>query len=256
MKVHFFTLITFIFLSITANAKEITFTEGTNFGISVSPDGKTIAMDIQGIMWTLPASGGTAKAITSGQQPEVREPSWSPDGEKIAFQGYYQNYFHIWTVDKDGSNLKQITSGIFDDREPSWNSDGDTIIFASDRTGNYDIWEVNVNTGEETQLTTHPDDDAHPNKSLDGKRILHTREIKGRYSEVILNVGGKEAMLFRSEQTSYFRPAWSADNKGFSYISNNGNDIKLNLIKDVNSRDAQINSTIIDQGDLFPFRAA
>ena len=262
MKLYFYTLIAVIFFQVTATADEVTFSEGTNFGISVSPDAKTIAMDLQGIMWTLPINGGVAKAITSGQQPEVREPSWSPNGKKIAFQGYFQNYFHIWTVDKDGKNLKQITAGKFDDREPSWNSDGETIIFASDRTGNYDIWEINLSTGKETQLTTHPDDDAHPNKSLDGMKILHTREIKGRYSEIILNVGGKEAMLFRSEQTSYFRPSWSADNNGFSYISNNGNDIKLNFINDVNSRKVQVNSTryenstAIDQGDIFPFRAS
>ncbi len=255
MNIRFVTIITFIFLSVTANAKEITFSEGTNFGISVSPDGQTIAMDIQGIMWTLPVKGGKAIPITSGQQPEVREPSWSPDGKKISFQGFNDNYFHIWTVDKDGKNLKQITFGKYDDREPSWNKDGNTIVFASDRTGNYDIWELNLKTDALSQLTSHPDDDAHPQKSSDGKRLLHTREIKGQYSEVILNDNGKEAVLFRSQATSFFRPSWNTDDKGFSYISHNGNEIKLIYIDDVNNRNDQINAKTLDEGDLFPFRA-
>lgn len=250
------TIILAVTLNFNATAQEITFTEGTNFGLSLSPDGETFALDIQGILWTLPKEGGKAKAITTGQQPEVREPSWSPDGEKITFQGFYQGYFHIWTVDADGDNLKQITDGKYDDREPSWNSDGDTIVFASDRSGNYDIWEINLRSEQETQLTTHPDDDAHPHKSFDGKRLLHTREIKPRYSEIILNDNGKEVSLFRAEGTNFFRPSWNTDNTGFSYISHNGNDIKLNFIKDVDSREAQVNAITLDQGDIFPFKAS
>ncbi|MDG1022058.1 MAG: hypothetical protein P8O77_11270, partial [Emcibacteraceae bacterium] len=139
-------IIAFIGVLLSANAEEITFNEGTNFGLSVDQTGTTIAMDIQGVLWTMSTKGGEAKAITSGQQPEVREPSFSPDGSKIAFQGFYQGYFHIWTVNVDGSGLKQITEGQFDDREPFWNADGETITFASDRSGNYDIWDINVNT--------------------------------------------------------------------------------------------------------------
>jgi Tol biopolymer transport system component/imidazolonepropionase-like amidohydrolase len=242
-------------LTANINATEITFTEGTNFGISLSPDGQTIAMDTQGILWTLPSKGGKARPLTSGQQPEAREPSWSPDGKRITFQGFYQGYFHIWTIDIDGKNLKQITSGKYDDREPSWNADGKSIVFASDRSGNYDIWEIDLSTGKETQLTTNRDDDAHPHKSFDGKRLLHTREIKGSYSEIILRENNKEASLFRSEQVSFFRPSWNTDNKGFSYIYNNDNEIKLNFISDVNSREAEMNAVTLDQGDIFPFRA-
>lgn len=254
---NYFLVITALILTQTSlMAKDITFNEGTNFGLSLSPNGETFALDIQGILWTLPKDGGKATAITTGQQPEAREPSWSPDGTKITFQGFHQGYFHIWTIDADGKNLTQITTGHFDDREPSWNSDGNTIIFASDRTGNYDIWEINLKTGEESQLTNHPHDDAHPHKSLDGKRLLHTREIKPRYSEIILNDGGKEVSLFRAEGTNFFRPSWNTDNTGFSYISHNGNEIKLNFIKNVDSRKEQANAITLDQGDIFPFKAS
>ena len=92
-------------LSFSATAQEITFDEGTNFGLSVGRDGRNIAFDLQGVLWTIPTRGGVAKAITAGQQPEAREPSFSPDGKKIAFQGFHAGYFHIWTVNIDGSDL-------------------------------------------------------------------------------------------------------------------------------------------------------
>lgn len=243
---------------LSANAEEITFSEGTNFGLSVDPNGETIALDLQGILWTMPVKGGTAKAITSGQQPEVREPAFSPDGTKIAFQGFYQGYFHIWTVNTDGSNLKQITDGKFDDREPFWNADGINITFASDRTGNYDIWDINVETGGLKQITRHPDDDAHPHKTVDGNRLIFTREIKGRYSEIMLIEDlledPFETSLMKSEKVKYYRPNWYSDDIGFSYISHENNDLKLNFVADINDRNEYRNKTILDQGDIFPFR--
>jgi Tol biopolymer transport system component/imidazolonepropionase-like amidohydrolase len=244
----------------TATAKEISFSEGTNFGISISPDELTIIMDLQGILWKMPVEGGTAIALTTGQQPEVREAVFSPDGTQIVFQGFDQGYFHLWTINADGSGLKQLTTGLYDDREPSWNADGKTIVFASDRSGNYDIWEIELSSGKFRQLTNHPDDDAHPQKSLDGLKLLHTREIKRQYSEIILvefdNDGGrKEMSLMKETGTSFFRPTWDFSNRGFSYISHNDNDIKLNYVIDANSHIANRDALIIDQGDIFPFKA-
>ena len=260
MRIYILSFIMSFALLTAAQTTEITFNEGTNFGVSLSPDGLTLAMDLQGILWTVPAAGGTARPITTGQQPEAREPSFSPGGREIAFQGFYGGYFHIWTVNIDGSNLKQITSGKYDDREPSWNRSGETIVFSSDRDGNYNIWEINIITGEETRLTSHADDDAHPHKSADGFRLLHTREIKNRYSEIILiEYDGNEKAeltLMQSEDTKFYRPTWNNDGTGFSYISHLDNDLKLHYVKDAYSLEAQMNSIILDHGDIFPFRSS
>ncbi|MDG1858145.1 MAG: hypothetical protein P8I94_03515, partial [Emcibacteraceae bacterium] len=245
-------------LSFSATAQDITFDEGTNFGLSVGRDGRNIAFDLQGVLWTIPTRGGVAKAITTGQQPEAREPSFSPDGTKIAFQGFHAGYFHIWTVNFDGTDLKQITFGKFDDREPYWNADGETITFASDRTGNYDIWDVNLNSGRLVQLTEHPDDDAHPHKSEDGNRLLHTREIKNQYSEIILldNMlsNASETSLMKSEERKFYHPSWYTDGEGFSYISHNDLDISLYFVTDVLDLKAQREQVTLDHGDIFPFR--
>ncbi len=244
----------------SAQAKEISFNEGTNFGISLSPEGDIITMDLQGVLWTVPAGGGIARALTEGQQPEAREPSFSADGTKIAFQGFYQGYFHIWTINTDGSDLKQITSGQYDDREPSWNADGETIIFSSDRDGSYDIWEINLENGHERKITNHPDDEGHPNKSPDGERLLYTREIKNRYSEIVMEEYDddekSEISVMKSETTKFYRPTWARDSEGFSYISHLNNDIRLNYVTDVYSLEAQHDATLIDDGDVFPFKSA
>ena len=51
--------------------------------VAAAPDGGTLAIDLEGSIWTLPAEGGTAKRFTD--LFSTRQPAWSPDGKWIAF---------------------------------------------------------------------------------------------------------------------------------------------------------------------------
>jgi len=61
---------------------DINVESGTWMSLDVSPDGKTIAFDMLGDIYTMPASGGTATNIASGMAWEI-QPRFSPDGTKI-----------------------------------------------------------------------------------------------------------------------------------------------------------------------------
>ena len=89
---------------------DVTVSEGTSMSVAVSPDGKTLAIDLQGSIWTLPATGGTAKRIT-GLFNDARQPAWSPDGKWIAFFGYLDGGYDLWTIAPDGSNQHKLTWG-------------------------------------------------------------------------------------------------------------------------------------------------
>src|SRR5258708_1708161 len=126
---------------------EVTVSEGTSMSVAVSPDGRTLAIDMQGSIWTLPATGGAAKRITDLFN-DARQPTWSPDGKWITFFGYRDGGYDVWAAAPDGSNQHRLTWGPFDDREPIWSHDGTRVAFSSDR-GNplgsdYTIWTLTV----------------------------------------------------------------------------------------------------------------
>ncbi len=135
---------------------DVTIHEGTSMSVAVSPDGRTLATDLQGSIWTVPAGGGTATRITDVFN-DARQPAWSPDGRTITFFAYRDGGYDLWSVAPDGTNQRKLTWGAFDDREPTWSHDGTRVAFSSDR-GNplgsdYNIWILDTRTGEFKQLT-------------------------------------------------------------------------------------------------------
>ena len=62
-------------------ARTISFStdEGTWMSLDVSPDGRTIVVDILGDLYTRPIAGGAATRITDGMSFDG-QPRWSPDG--------------------------------------------------------------------------------------------------------------------------------------------------------------------------------
>src|SRR5262245_20210285 len=155
---------------------DVTVHEGTSMSVSASPDGRMLAIDLQGSIWTLPAAGGVAQRITDVFN-DARQPAWSPDGKTIAFFGYRDGGYDLWLIDTDGSHQRQLTWGPFDDREPIWSHDGAHIAFSSDRGdplgSNYNIWSIDVRSGELRQVTTDPADDSMPSWSPDDREIAY-----------------------------------------------------------------------------------
>ncbi|MDP6635188.1 MAG: hypothetical protein QGG42_09840 [Phycisphaerae bacterium] len=68
----------------------------------------------------------------------VRDPHMHYDGKKILFSYRKggQPYYHLYEINIDGTGLKQITKGKFDDLEPVYLPDGD-IIFCSSRANRF-----------------------------------------------------------------------------------------------------------------------
>ncbi len=124
--------------------------EGTSMAVAVSPDGRTLAVDLQGSIWTIPVAGGAATRITDVFN-DARQPAWSPDGAHHRVLRLSRRRLRSVGVAPDGTNQRKLTFGAFDDREPAWSHDGTRIAFSSDRGdplgSNYNIWVLEVATG-------------------------------------------------------------------------------------------------------------
>ncbi|MFB7496638.1 amidohydrolase family protein [Streptomyces sp. NPDC056161] len=201
--------------------RRLRFTRGTNASVAVSPTDGTLIVEVQGVLWSLPRTGGTATALT-GPDLEPTRVAWSPDGTRVAVCGYGVGGFHLWTMAADGSRLRQVTSGPWDDRGVTWSPDGSRIAFASERGGDpvrgtsYAIWSVDVRSGDLARLTHDRDvDDFDPAWHPDGSRLLFVRaDASGARTLASVPAGGGPVTVERTvDRGTLVGPAVGADGR-------------------------------------------
>ncbi|MDH4196131.1 MAG: PDZ domain-containing protein [Candidatus Aminicenantes bacterium] len=86
-----------------------------------------------GDLWTVPRSGGEARRLTSGPGVETN-PSFSPDGSRIAFTGEYDGNVDVFVVPAAGGVPQRLTWHPAADIALGWTPDGKRVLFTSNRT--------------------------------------------------------------------------------------------------------------------------
>lgn len=230
----------------------ISVTEGTNLSFGLSPNGNNIAMSIQGVLFTLPATGGTATAVTDYYQ-DVREPVWSPDNTTITYYGYANGNWDLWSIPANGGNPKALTSDSFDDREPQYSPDGSQLAFSSDRGGNYDVWMLSLADGQLTQVTQSPADEYSPAWSPDGKQLIYAVAKSRTKSEIqLVDITGSTSRTVIAENGVVNGVSWHPGGDRVSYQLLRDNTASMRSVA-LDGENVGVLSR--DNDDVFPFKA-
>ena len=182
-----------IIVLVLASGESAPFTSGTSDSSPrFSPDGRHLAFvrpDDAGKsqIWVMPTSGGEARKLTD-VPGGITDVSWSPDSSALAFVsdvdpdrapddhdpkkdprvsvvrriryradglGWRGEAFrHIFVVNMESGDTRQLTDGEGDDSAPSWSPDGESIAFVADRRADRetathsDVYAVPANGGE------------------------------------------------------------------------------------------------------------
>ena len=163
---------------------DINVQQGSWMNITVSPDGKTLAFDLLGDIYTMPIGGGKATALTNDIAWNM-QPVFSPDGKTIAFTSDRDGGDNIWLMNADGSEARAVTNETFRLlNSPAWSPDGQFIVarkhFTASRSlGAGEVWQYHISGGNGVMLTERPNDQkdlGEPAFSSDGKYIYFSQD--------------------------------------------------------------------------------
>ncbi len=199
---------------------------GLILGATVSPDGKRAIFEARGELFNVPAQNGPTINLTKTSGVAERHPSWSPDGNKVAYWSdmYGEYELTIKDLDKPSEEKKLTSYGKGYRYNLYWSPNSKMLAFI-DQSMKINVFDI------EKDKTIKIDQALYymhgglmgfrPSWSPDSRWLAYSRDTKGQSSAIFL-FDSKEEKTHQLT-TGYYAdsdPAFDPDGK-FLYFSTN-----------------------------------
>ncbi|MEQ8171333.1 MAG: hypothetical protein ABRQ38_20750 [Candidatus Eremiobacterota bacterium] len=179
----------------------LTYNKYADIAPSFSPKGDKIAFcsdrkeKLLFGLFIMNPDGTDQKIITSSTNVIEKSPDWL-NNDFLVFERTYINMkgmkqCNLFMINKNGSDLRQITNSDYQDHTPSCSRDGSKIVFTRiDGTRHSKIYIINSDSTKLKRLT-HDDfyNDEGPSWSPDGQKIVFS-SWRGKRHLYIINIDG------------------------------------------------------------------
>jgi Tol biopolymer transport system component len=167
-------------------------------------------------IFTTDVDGGTQIDLTADtEEPHVHSPSWSADGNKIAYTSVEDNVASVYTMSADGNNKTQL---VFNASLPQWAPSGNKISFESDfadEFGDAEVGTINSDGSGLTAVTNNTGFDGQEKWSPDGSRLLMLSNCNCGDPTYIRTINpdgsNSSSVISPNEGGDIAYPSWSPD---------------------------------------------
>jgi TolB protein len=165
------------------------------------------------------------------------DPSWSPDGTRIAFASTRagSGNIDIHVMQADGTNILRVTDHPSPDQDPTWAADGQSLFFTSERNGRGEIFRVWLNDRRVERITSGFSRAIMPAASPDGRYLAFAAQLVMDFKIELLDL---QTGTRRSVGTAggACRPAFSPDSQEMAYVHLDSEPSSLEAVKETGKR--------------------
>ena len=165
------------------------------------------------------ADGYNPKILLESTEP-VLSPSWSPDGDRIAYVSLERRNSAIFIQDIGTGQREKIAAHAGINSAPAWSPDGTRMAMTLSKDGDPEIYVMELSTKQLQRITTHKAIDTEPHWSGDGKKIVFTSDRSGGPQVYELEPYGDMRPRRLTFDGSYnARPRYSADGQFIAMVT-------------------------------------
>jgi len=191
--------------------------------IAWTPEG-TLISDEGPSLWETNADGSGRRLLIDNSLPAY--PIVTADGRHIVFASGASGRLNIWRMDRDGSNLVQLTND--GGTLPAISPDGQWVFYTNPIYEHQGVWKVPLAGGAAEQVVQALASKAAV--SPDGKQLAYEhRPPHSIQSQVVIAylAGGGPLKVFEDLSTGYGNLRWLPDGHGLVFISGKSRDLEL-----------------------------
>ncbi|MDD4748213.1 MAG: DPP IV N-terminal domain-containing protein [Salinivirgaceae bacterium] len=160
---------------------------------------------------------GNKFANLTNTPEEENYPSWSPDGNQIAFVSSRDGNYEIYVMNHAGENISRLTNNQFSDTHPLWSPNGNKILFNREEENIWNLYVMDSDGMNQQKITLTDLDDQVTNAcwSPDGSRVLYTRNLE---SLNIARIDGTEDIAIYTGSITH-GCHWSPDGSSLAFTN-------------------------------------
>lgn len=161
--------------------------------------------------------GAAAKRVTNHGSISIK-PKFSPDGTKIAYLSYKDNFPFLYILDRRSGVSTSLSRRVGLNHAPAWHPKGKRLALCLSKDGNTEIYVKNADGSGERRLTNNRGSDTSPTYSPDGSQIAFVSDRVGRPQIHVMNADGSAIRRLSYQGGSSYDPAWSPDGRSIGYV--------------------------------------
>lgn len=171
---------------------------------------------------------------TSQKVPVFRDgtlnlsPTFSPDGQRIAFAHSSNSNIDIYICQRDNCTAPQrITDSAGIDTNPSWSPDGRQIAFTSSRSGRPNIYVMDIDGSNVRRISFEGDYNDGATWNPNTPEIAYASREKSRFRIAVTNLVDLSTRIIAQGSESYEEPTFSPDGQRLAFTVRRGKESQI-----------------------------